>query len=431
MSNLTDSQQKLISTNIKTTMKKSEKEKQLREEILSYFNSNNYVIKSDINTLTSKVQPITYICKCKEEKVKTYKDMLRRECRTCKNNKHSEFPKDYSVCPSNNSDEKWAALEGGFISNLGNAINFEGKELTLDERGRYYLNGKLQYASILMAKAFKIPGYDKLDGQKSNSIVRNKSESLKPTLNDIYIGTRNEVGHENGIKSRQSENFKQKNSKDLINQIENVQYKRINELPNHIIFEDGNIYNNSEGLGGKRFLCFSSDISDSAKTYQSLCSNEKTYKVHKLVCMAFHPIKGKEKYDDYKGLQVNHKDGNTLNNHSSNLEWNTQSQNMTHAYETGLNKKIRPVSQFQNENGKYGELINEFVSLAEASRQTSIPEYEIREICKGKGNVLNKKFLWKYKNEDENDYWTKKFSSCNLRENNSSSGTIIFDDDEE
>ena len=157
MSNLTDSQHKLISTNIKTTMKKSEKEKQLREEILSYLNSNNYVIKSDINTLTSKVQPITYICKCKEEKVKTYKDMLRRECRTCKNNKHYEIPKDYSVCPSDNSDEKWVAMEGGFISNLGNAINFEGKQLTLEERGRYYLNGKLQYASILMAKAFKIP----------------------------------------------------------------------------------------------------------------------------------------------------------------------------------------------------------------------------------------------------------------------------------
>ena len=68
-------------------MKKSDKEKQLREEIINYFNSNNYIIKSDISTLTSKAQPITYVCKCKEEKVKTYKDMQKRKCKTCKNNK--------------------------------------------------------------------------------------------------------------------------------------------------------------------------------------------------------------------------------------------------------------------------------------------------------------------------------------------------------
>ena len=429
MNKLTELSHQKDITNTKTTMKKTDKKNLLHEEILSYFNSNKYIIKSAINTITSKSQPISYVCKCQEEKVKTYKDMLRRECRTCKNNKHSETPTDYSVCPSNNSDEKWIALEGGFISNLGNAINFSGKELTLDEKGRYYINGKLQYVTILMAKAFKIPGYDKLDGQKCNYIVRNKSELLKPTLNDIYIGTRNEIGKESGVKSHKSISFQESIKKDIIYQIENVPYKKIPELPDHLIFEDGNIYINGEI---KRFLCFSTSISkNDSKTYKYFCSNEKTYKVHRLVCMAFHPLKDKINYDDYEELQVNHKDGNTHNNHSSNLEWNTQSQNMTHAYETGLNKKVRAVFQFKNENGKFGELINEFVSLAEASRKTSIPDYEIREICKGKGNILNKKFLWKYKNEEENDFWTKKFSSCNLRENNSSSGTIIFDDDEE
>jgi hypothetical protein len=401
--------------NIKSKMKKEDKASLLREEILSYFEQNSYNIKSDIYSITSKSQPLTYICKCLEEKTKTYKDILRRECRTCKQKKHYEVPTDYSVCPSDNSDEKWVAIEGGFISNLGNAINFEGKKMTLDEKGRYYFCGKLQYASILMAKSFELEKSEKLLGQKSNFIVRNNSENIKPTLNDIYIGTRNEIGKENGTKARKSENFKELTNKNLVDHIEKFKYVRLNEFPNHIFFEDGNIYNNKFCSGGQRFLCFSTNISkNNSKTYKYFYSNEKSYKVHRLICMAFHPIKGKETLDDYKDLQVNHIDGNTLNNQASNLEWSTKSENINHAYETNLNKKVRAVLQFVNNNGEYGDLIEEYKSLAEASRQTLIPEYEIREVSKRKGNFQTKKYLWKYKNEEENEEWTKKFSSKNL-----------------
>ena len=405
---------------------------QLHSEIQDYFRDNDYKFEEDfdLSLITAKNQSLRYICKCGTSKKKAFKEILSRECRECKTNKFKEIPTDYSVLneiklvkdPRSLEGEEWKAIIGGFISSKGRASNIYGKELVADERGRYYLGGEHQYATILMAKAFNITDSNKLNGQKSNAIVRNvnrgtgpRSDNPVPELKDIYIGTRNEVGSENGKKARSSEEFKEKMNMDLVNHIEKYQYKKISELPNHIIFEDGNIYNKQLEIGGNRFLVGSksSSYNSQSKQYITLCIGGKYFYFHRLICMAFNPIEGKTKYDDYEGFEVDHKDGNTLNNHKDNLEWVTKSVNMQRAYDTDLNKKVRNVLQYENINGEFGELINEFKSLALASRETHIAEHEIRELCRNRGNKLNKKFLWKYKNEEENEEWTKKFSNRN------------------
>jgi hypothetical protein len=71
---------------------------------------------------------------------------------------------------------------------------------------------------------------------------------------------------------------------------------------------------------------------DSRGYYQiKLCKNSNctTHLVHRIVAKAFIPaIAGKE--------YINHIDGNKLNNHYTNLQWVTCSENVQHAFTNGL-----------------------------------------------------------------------------------------------
>lgn len=60
----------------------------------------------------------------------------------------------------------------------------------------------------------------------------------------------------------------------------------------------------------------------------------KSFLVHRLVCSAFIP-------NTQSDPQVNHIDGNKMNNHFSNLEWASAYKNINHALATGLSKKVK------------------------------------------------------------------------------------------
>lgn len=65
---------------------------------------------------------------------------------------------------------------------------------------------------------------------------------------------------------------------------------------------------------------------------------------------------------------VNHLDGNKLNNHYTNLEWCSRSENMIHAYKTGL----MPSQKGTNHSGVSGEL----------NGRCKLSKYQVDEIRK-------------------------------------------------
>lgn len=111
----------------------------------------------------------------------------------------------------------------------------------------------------------------------------------------------------------------------------------------------------------------------------------KGVRVHRLVCFTFsgHPPEGKD--------IVNHIDGNKLNNASSNLEWSDTSENVKHAYATGLNKTSKPVIQYTLDWVE----IARYPSISDASRASGNKTDTIKAILNG----ITKKpktFWWTY-----------------------------------
>ena len=142
-------------------------------EIKKILNENNCVLKTDTSTFTTKNEKITYVCSCGNERTQMIKDYLRRNCRKCNEKKIKD--EEFTEEEKEENGEIWRRIQGGWISSLGKCKNIEGKDMTLCmSKFRYNIGGKQEYASRLVAKAFKIDGYEKLEGNQK-FIVRFKT----------------------------------------------------------------------------------------------------------------------------------------------------------------------------------------------------------------------------------------------------------------
>lgn len=131
-------------------------------------------------------------------------------------------------------------------------------------------------------------------------------------------------------------------------------------VKNYYITEDGKVW--SDHIQGYMKSCLHRD------GYEQLSINGKSFLIHRLVAQAYIPNP-----NNYR--EINHIDGNKLNNNVSNLEWCSRSHNVKHAFDTGLkrNKKgaENPLSKTVYQWTLDGELVKVWYCLEDAIKYYS------------------------------------------------------------
>ena len=148
----------------------------------------------------------------------------------------------------------------------------------------------------------------------------------------------------------------------------------------YYITEDGKCYNSITG----KFLKGQINYLHGYFSYNITLPNGKMKRIpaHRLVAIAYIPN------PDNKP-EVNHIDGNKLNNCVENLEWVTSSENKQHAFDTGL-RTVPPIYCFTPDK----KLIAKYKTIKEASKATGLSISMISQEVNKKVKTLSGGFYW-------------------------------------
>lgn len=102
----------------------------------------------------------------------------------------------------------------------------------------------------------------------------------------------------------------------------------------------------------------------------------KKFYIHVLVAMEFIGPR-------LDGMQINHKDSNKKNNHVSNLEYVTRSENVTHGYQNATPGKRRRQRISRDVVEKIRELKQSGLSYQQIERQTGVTAIHCSRIARG------------------------------------------------
>ena len=112
----------------------------------------------------------------------------------------------------------------------------------------------------------------------------------------------------------------------------------------------------------------------------------KGYQIHRLIALTF--------LTNNEQLEVNHKDGNSLNNKLDNLELITRLENIRHAFVTGLINTSHPIIK---KDANTGEIISEYYSVSEGARSISMSQGSLRFHLSKHTTKPYKGYVWEYK----------------------------------
>ena len=101
--------------------------------------------------------------------------------------------------------------------------------------------------------------------------------------------------------------------------------------------------------------------------------------------------------DDMDTLQVNHIDGNKLNNHINNLEWTTCSENVKHAFNIGLKTQR---GEYNNLSKLTEEQVLEIIELLLSKKYSGAEIDRMYGLCKDYANSIRRHERWAYLTEN-------------------------------
>jgi hypothetical protein len=148
--------------------------------------------------------------------------------------------------------------------------------------------------------------------------------------------------------------------------------------PNYFVSSLGRFKNNKEQIINN--IKYSSG-------YKRTMIAKNYYLLHRLVAITFIPNPENKE-------QVNHIDGNKLNNNVENLEWVTNQENQIHKIKIGLYKGTKKIIQYD----KNMNIINKYNSIVEASKILGISASCISNNCCGKTSITKCGFNFRYDN---------------------------------
>lgn len=174
-------------------------------------------------------------------------------------------------------------------------------------------------------------------------------------------------------------------------------FKKIPNFDNYYIDELGNIMSFKINYN-KYIKKLKVHIGNSGYNYVGLVKNkiQKKYFIHRLMALTYLS-------NSLNKSDVNHKDGNKLNNTISNLEWCTKSENMLHSYNIlkqkpiWLNKKgsLHNLSKKVIQLDKNNNILKIFGGVREASRELNLNNGHISSVCLGNRKSCGG-FKWEY-----------------------------------